>query len=443
MKTFKMGGVHPEENKISTQAAIEVMPLPKQVAVLMNQHLGAPATPIVAKGDKVKVGQLIAEAQTFMCANIHSPVSGTVNKIDVCKDFIGLPKTAIYIDVEGDEWMENIDRTPDLKRECNLEPKEIVAKLKEMGIVGLGGATFPAHIKYSIPEGKKAEYLIINAAECEPYLTSDYRVMLEHPEEVCVGASILRKALGVPNAYIGIETNKPDAIKLMTETAKKYEGIVIEPLKVKYPQGAEKQLINAITGRKVPSGKLPIDVGCVVSNLGTAFAVYEAIQKNKPLIENILTVTGKKLPSQHNYQCRIGITYNDIIKHALGELPETTGKVISGGTMMGKAISNLDAPTTKGASSVLVMDEAEARRNPETNCIRCGKCMHACPMGLEPYLFSALVKNNRVEEAKEHNILDCIECGCCYFSCPANKPLTDEIRLGKNKVRAWLAAQKH
>ncbi len=443
MKTFKMGGVHPEENKISTQAAIEVMPLPKQVAVLMNQHLGAPATPIVAKGDKVKVGQLIAEAQTFMCANIHSPVSGTVNKIDVCKDFVGLPKTAIYIDVEGDEWMEIIDRTPDLKRECNLEPKEIVAKLKEMGIVGLGGATFPAHIKYSIPEGKKAEYLIINAAECEPYLTSDYRVMLEHPEEVCVGASILRKALGVPNAYIGIETNKPDAIKLMTETAKKYEGIVIEPLKVKYPQGAEKQLINAITGRKVPSGKLPIDVGCVVSNLGTAFAVYEAIQKNKPLIENILTVTGKKLPSQHNYQCRIGITYNDIIKHALGELPETTGKVISGGTMMGKAISNLDAPTTKGASSVLVMDEAEARRNPETNCIRCGKCMHACPMGLEPYLFSALVKNNRVEEAKEHNILDCIECGCCYFSCPANKPLTDEIRLGKNKVRAWLAAQKH
>ena len=442
MKTFKMGGVHPEENKISTQAAIEGMPLPKQVVVLMNQHLGAPATPIVAKGDKVKVGQMIAEAQTFMCANIHSPVSGTVAKIEPCKDFVGLPKNAIYIDVEGDEWMETIDRTPDIKRECTLEPKEIVAKLKEMGIVGLGGATFPAHIKYSIPEGKKAEYLIINAAECEPYLTSDYRVMLEHPEEVCIGASILRKALGVPNAYIGIETNKPDAIKLMTETAKKYQGIVIEPLKVKYPQGAEKQLINAITGRKVPSGKLPIDVGCVVSNLGTSFAVYEAIQKNKPLIENILTVTGKKLPSQHNYQCRIGISYNDIIKHALGSLPETTGKVISGGTMMGKAISNLDAPTTKGASSVLVMDEAEARRNPETNCIRCGKCMHACPMGLEPYLFSALVKNKRAEEAKQHNILDCIECGCCYFSCPANKPLTDEIRLGKNMVRAWMAEQK-
>lgn len=442
MKTFKMGGVHPEENKISNDAAIEVMPVPAQMVVLMNQHLGAPATPVVQKGDKVKVGQLIGEAQAFMCANVHSPVSGTVLKVDTCKDAFGLAKPAVYITVEGDEWMETIDRTPDIKRECSLEPQQIVAKLKEMGIVGLGGATFPAHIKYSIPEGKKAEYLIINAAECEPYLTSDYRVMMEHAEEVCIGVSILRKALGVPNAYIGIESNKPLAIAKMQETARQFEGIIVEPLKVKYPQGAEKQLINAVTGRKVPSGKLPIDVGCVVSNLGTAFSVYEAIQKNKPLIENILTVTGKKLPSQHNYIVRIGTTYNDIIKHSIGELPATTGKVISGGTMMGKAVVNLDAPTVKGNSSVLVMDEGEARRNPETACIRCGKCMHACPMGLEPYLFSALVKNGRIEEAKEHNILDCIECGCCFFSCPANKPLTDEIRLGKNKVRAMMAAKK-
>ena len=442
MKTFKMGGVHPEENKISNDAAIEVMPVPAQMVVLMNQHLGAPATPIVQKGDKVKVGQLIGEAQAFMCANVHSPVSGTVVKVEPCKDAFGLAKPAVYINVEGDEWMETIDRTPDIKRDCSLEPKQIVDKLKEMGIVGLGGATFPAHIKYNVPEGKKAEYLIINAAECEPYLTSDYRVMMEHAEEVCIGVSILRKALGVPNAYIGIESNKPLAIAKMLEMAKQFEGIVIEPLKVKYPQGAEKQLINAVTGRKVPSGKLPIDVGCVVSNLGTAFAVYEAIQKNKPLIENILTVTGKKLPSQHNYIVRIGTTYNDIIKHSIGELPATTGKVISGGTMMGKAVVNLDAPTVKGNSSVLVMDEGEARRNPETACIRCGKCMHACPMGLEPYMFSALVKNNRIEEAKEHNILDCIECGCCFFSCPANKPLTDEIRLGKNKVRAMMAAKK-
>ena len=442
MKTFKMGGVHPEENKISNDAAIEVIPVPEQMVVMMNQHLGAPATPVVQKGDKVKVGQLIGEAQAFMCANVHSPVSGTVLKVEPVKDAFGLSKPAVYIKVEGDEWMETIDRTPDIKRECTLEPKEIVAKLKEMGIVGLGGATFPAHIKYSVPEGKKAEYLIINAAECEPYLTSDYRVMMEHAEEVCIGVSILRKALGVPNAYIGIESNKPQAIAKMQEMAKQFQGIIIEPLKVKYPQGAEKQLINAVTGRKVPSGKLPIDVGCVVSNLGTSFAVYEAIQKNKPLIENILTVTGKKLPSQHNCLVRIGTTYNDIIKHTIGELSATTGKVISGGTMMGKAVVNLDAPTVKGNSSVLVMDEGEARRNPETACIRCGKCMHACPMGLEPYLFSALVKNGRTEEAKEHNILDCIECGCCFFSCPANKPLTDEIRLGKNRVRAMMAAKK-
>lgn len=442
MKTFKMGGVHPEENKISNDAAIEVMPVPAQMVVMMNQHLGAPATPVVQKGDKVKVGQLIGEAQAFMCANVHSPVSGTVLKVDTVKDAFGITKPAVYITVEGDEWQETIDRTPDIKRECTLEPQAIVAKLKEMGIVGLGGATFPAHIKYNIPEGKKAEYLIINAAECEPYLTSDYRVMMEHPEEVCIGVSILRKALGVPNAYIGIENNKPLAIAKMQEVAKQFEGIVIEPLKVKYPQGAEKQLINAVTGRKVPSGKLPIDVGCVVSNLGTSFAVYEAVQKNKPLIENILTVTGKKLPSQHNYIVRIGTTYNDIIKHAISQLPDTTGKVISGGTMMGKAVVNLDAPTVKGNSSVLVMDEGEARRNPETACIRCGKCMHACPMGLEPYLFSALVKNGRIEDAQKHNILDCIECGCCFFSCPANKPLTDEIRLGKNKVRAMMAAKK-
>ena len=442
MKTFAMGGIHPEENKISTSAAIEQMPLPKQVVVLMNQHLGAPATPVVAKGDKVKVGQLIGKAEAFMCANVHSPVSGTVNKVDVCKDPFGMAKPAIYIDVEGDEWEESIDRRPEIKRECNLEPKQIVDKLKEMGIVGLGGATFPAHIKYSIPEGKKAEYLIINAVECEPYLTSDHRVMLEHAEEICIGISILRKALGVPNAYIGIENNKPDCIAKMRETATKFEGIIVEPLKMKYPQGAEKQLINAITGRKVPSGKLPIDVGCVVSNVGTTFAVYEAVQKNKPLIENILTVTGKHLPSQHNYQVRIGISYADIIKQAMGELPATTGKVISGGPMMGKAMCNLDAPTVKGASSVLVIDEDEATRARETACIRCGKCMQACPMGLEPYLFSSLVRNGRIEEAGEHNILDCIECGCCFFSCPANKPLLDEIRLGKNKMRAILAAKK-
>lgn len=442
MKTFSMGGVHPEENKISSQCAIQNIPVPTQMVVLMNQHLGAPATPIVAKGDKVKVGQLIGEAQAFMCANVHSPVSGTVTKVGDCKDIFGLSRPAVYIDVEGDEWLETIDRSTDIVRDCTLDPKSIVSKLKEMGIVGLGGATFPAHIKYSVPEGKTAEYLIINAAECEPYLTSDHRVMVEHAEEVCVGVSILRKALGVPMAYIGIESNKPHPIEVMTQMAASFEGITVVPLKVKYPQGAEKQLINAVTGRKVPSGKLPIDVGCVVSNVGTAFSVYEAIQKNKPLIENIMTVTGKQLPTQHNCVVRIGTSYNHVIQHTIGQLPENTGKLISGGPMMGKAICNTDAPTVKGASSLLVMDEKESMRNPETNCIRCGRCTEVCPMGLEPYQFSLLVKSARFEEAKQCNILDCIECGCCFFTCPANKPLTDEIRLGKARVRALMVPKK-
>ena len=429
-----MGGVHPEENKLSTQASIEVFPLPKQVTVFLNQHLGAPATPIVEKGMAVKTGQLIAKAEAFVCANIHSPVSGVVNKIDTVKDMFGYAKPAIIIDVEGDEWVDNVDLTPAIKREITLSKTEIVDKLKEMGIVGLGGATFPTHIKYMIPEGKKAEYLIINAVECEPYLTSDHRVMLEHTEEIMIGVSILRKALGVEKAYIGIENNKPEPIAKMKEMAAQFEGIIVEPLKVKYPQGAEKQLIKAITGRSVPSGKLPIDVGCVVNNVGTAFAVYEAVQKNKPLVENIMTVTGKSLAKQHNYKIRIGISYADIVNH-IGGLPDDTAKLISGGPMMGKAIVNLEAPTTKGASSLLVITDKEAERAEERDCIRCGKCMEACPMGLEPYLFSALINNDKVQDAVDNHLMDCIECGCCIFTCPANKPLLDEIRFAKGKFR--------
>ena len=434
MKTFQMGGVHPEENKLSTQASIEVFPLPKQVTVFLNQHLGAPATPIVEKGMAVKTGQLIAKAEAFVCANIHSPVSGVVNKIDAIKDMFGYTKPAIIIDVEGDEWVDTVDLTPTIKREITLSKTEIVDKLKEMGIVGLGGATFPTHIKYMIPEGKKAEYLIINAVECEPYLTSDHRVMLEHTEEIMIGVSILRKALGVEKAYIGIENNKSEPIAKMKEMSEKFDGIIVEPLKVKYPQGAEKQLIKAITGRSVPSGKLPIDVGCVVNNVGTAFAVYEAVQKNKPLVENIMTVTGKSLAKQHNYKIRIGISYADIVNH-IGGLPDDTAKLISGGPMMGKAIVNLDAPTTKGASSLLVITDKEAERAEERDCIRCGKCMEACPMGLEPYLFSALINNDKVQEAVDNHLMDCIECGCCIFTCPANKPLLDEIRFAKGKFR--------
>ncbi len=432
-----MGGVHPEENKISTNAKIEVFPLPKQAVVFLNQHLGAPATPVVAKGDAVKTGQLIAKAEAFVCANIHSPVTGTVNKIDTMKDIFGYNKTAIVIDVaETEEWVETVDTTPDIKREITLSQKEIIDKMKEMGIVGLGGATFPTHIKYMIPEGKKAEYLLINAAECEPYLTSDHRVILDHTEEVLIGISVLRKALGVPKAYIGIENNKPEPIARLQEMAKQFEGIEVVPLKVKYPQGAEKQLIYSITRRSVPSGKLPIDVGCVVNNIGTAFSVYEAVQKNKPLIETIMTLTGKSLgqQQQHNFVVRIGTPFSDLANY-IGGLPEDTCKIISGGTMMGKAIVNIDGPIVKGTSSMLLISEKEAYRFEEQDCIRCGKCVKACPMGLEPYLFSSLINNGKFQEAADNHLMDCMECGCCLFSCPAHKPLTDEIRLAKTKLR--------
>ena len=437
MRTFRLGGVHPEENKISTNAKIEVFPLPKQAVVFLNQHLGAPATPVVAKGDAVKTGQLIAKAEAFVCANIHSPVTGTVNKIDTMKDIFGYNKTAIVIDVaETEEWVETVDTTPDIKREITLSQKEIIDKMKEMGIVGLGGATFPTHIKYMIPEGKKAEYLLINAAECEPYLTSDHRVILDHTEEVLIGISVLRKALGVPKAYIGIENNKPEPIARLQEMAKQFEGIEVVPLKVKYPQGAEKQLIYSITHRSVPSGKLPIDVGCVVNNIGTAFSVYEAVQKNKPLIETIMTLTGKSLgqQQQHNFVVRIGTPFSDLANY-IGGLPEDTCKIISGGTMMGKAIVNIDGPIVKGTSSMLLISEKEAYRYEEQDCIRCGKCVKACPMGLEPYLFSSLINNGKFQEAADNHLMDCMECGCCLFSCPAHKPLTDEIRLAKTKLR--------
>lgn len=437
MKTFKIGGVHPKDNKLAATEKVENFPLPKQGVIFTTQHLGAPATPIVAKGDKVKVGQLLAKAEGFMCANIHSPYSGIVTKIDLATDAFGYRKEAIFIDVEGDEWDESIDTSTTIKREITLSQNEIIEKIKEKGIVGLGGACFPTHIKYMIPEGKKADTLIINAVECEPYLTSDHRLMLDNAEESLIGVRILMKALGVEKAYVGIEKNKPDAIEHLRSLTNNILGIEVVPLKLKYPQGAEKQLIDAITGRRVPSGKLPIDVGCVVNNIGTAYAVYEAVQKNKPLIECVLTLTGKDLPSQKNYNVRIGTSYNDIL-NSINPLPENIDKIISGGPMMGKAVVNVDSPIAKGAASVLVMTRGESIRKEEANCIRCGKCVQVCPMGLEPYLLSTLVKNNKIENALKEKMMDCIECGCCLFTCPANKPLLDSIRLGKTLYRKSL-----
>ncbi len=433
LKTFSIGGIHPADRKISAGKSIEVLPLPKRVVVPVAQHIGAPAKTEVKKGDLVKAGQVIAKSGGFVSANIHSPVSGKVFKLDEVVDASGYRKPAVIIDVEGDEWEESIDRSETLKTEITLSPEEIVKKVGEMGIVGMGGATFPAHVKLAPPPGKKCEVLIINGVECEPFLTSDHRVMLEKGNELIVGIRILMKALHVDRAVIGIENNKPDAIKHLEQLTQKEQGIEVQPLKVQYPQGGEKQLIDAVTGRQVPSGKLPIEVGAVVHNVGTTLAVYEAVQKNKPLIERVVTITGPGISKPSNFLTRIGTPVSQLIV-AAGGLPDNTGKVIGGGPMMGKALANLDVPVTKGSSGILVFPQEEAHRKPMENCIRCGKCVSVCPMGLEPYLLMIETEKELLDRAEGDNIMDCIECGSCSFTCPANRPLLDYIRLGKGKV---------
>lgn len=415
--------------------------MPKTAIIPLAQHIGAPANAVVQKGDKVKVGQLIGEANGFVSANIHSSVSGTVSKVDLAVDVAGFKKPAVFIDVEGDEWLETIDRSDALVSEIKDDAKTIVGKIKDAGIVGMGGATFPAHVKLAIPEGKKADFLIINGVECEPYLTADHRLMLEKSAELIVGVKILMKAIGVEKAYIGIEANKPDAISKLTELCQKEQGIEVVPLKLKYPQGGEKQLIYAVSGREVPSGKLPIDAGAVVQNVGTAFAVYEAVQKNKPLIERIVTVTGDTVATPSNFRARIGTPVAELIAAAGGDV-EKSGKIISGGPMMGKAMANLESTVTKGTSGILMLSEEKAVRPEAGPCIRCAKCVDACPMGLEPYLLMQYSQRQMWAEDEANHIMDCIECGCCIFSCPAKRPILDYVRLGKNTVGKIIRSRK-
>ena len=441
LKTFSIGGVHPHENKLSAHQPITSAALPEKAVILLGQHIGAPAKPIVKKGDVVKVGTIIAEANGFVSAPIHSSVSGKVAKIDTIIDASGYPKPAVFIDVEGDEWEESIDRSNVLIKECSLTPEEIIKKIADAGIVGLGGACFPTQVKLMPPPGSKAECIIINAVECEPYLTADHQLMLEHAEEIMIGVHILMKAVKVNKAYIGIENNKPDAIELMTKTASNYAGITIVPLKVKYPQGGEKQLIDAVISRQVPSGALPIATGSIVQNIGTVFAVYEAVQKNKPLFERVVTITGKSLSKPSNFMARIGTPIQQLID-ACGGLPEDTGKIIGGGPMMGKALVNTDVPTAKGTSGVLIMNRKESKRAQQKSCIRCAKCVGACPMGLEPYLLSVLAENGEFERMENQKIMDCIECGSCQFTCPAKLPLLDYCRLGKSKVGAMIRSRQ-
>lgn len=441
LRTFRIGGIHPPENKLSAGKKIETLALPKQVIIPLGQHIGAPAQALVKKGDLVKVGTLLAKAGGFVSANIHSSVSGKVNKIDNVLDASGYKKPAIYIDVEGDEWEESIDRSEDLVKECSLSPKEIIDKIAQAGIVGLGGATFPTHVKLMPPPGSKPEIGIINAVECEPYLTSDHSLMMEKGEQILVGVSILMKAVNVNKAVIGVENNKSDAIAHLSKLAAGYKGIEVMPLKVRYPQGGEKQLIDAVIKRQVKSGALPISTGAIVQNVGTAYAIYEAVQKNKPLFERVVTVTGKAVAKPSNLLVRIGTPIANLIE-AAGGLPENTGKIIGGGPMMGKALISADVPVTKGSSGVLLLTREESVRKPMSNCIRCAKCVNACPMGLVPSLLMNATEFKNWELAEKNHITDCIECGSCSYTCPANRPLLDNIRFGKGKVMAIIRARK-
>ena len=442
IKTFSIGGIHPAENKLTHEVPTKVAPLPKQAIFPLSQHIGAPAKPVVQKGDKVKVGTLIAEAGGFVSAPIYSSVSGTVFKIDTAIDATGYRNPCIIINVEGDDWEESIDRSEKLeqvKDHPELTPEEIVERVKKAGITGMGGAGFPTFIKLTPPPTAKAECVIINAVECEPYITADYRLMMEHANEILVGLELLMKAVKVTRGYIGIETNKPKAIELLKQKcaesfAESAYEVEVVPLKQRYPQGGEKQLVDAVIQRQVPAPPaIPVNVGAIVQNVGTAYAVYESVMKHKPLFERYTTVTGKRVANPGNFLVRMGTPMAGLIE-ACGGMPEGENKLLAGGPMMGKALTSVEVPICKGTNSVTILSGDDARRKEPQPCIRCAKCVSVCPMGLEPYLLAKLSTFKNWERAEHEDIISCIECGSCQFTCPAHRPLLDNIRLGKSTV---------
>ena len=431
--TFK-GGTHPPHSKKATESlAIERANEPKVVVIPMQQHIGAPCDPIVQVGDEVKVGQKIGEAKGFVSSPVHSSVSGKVVAVEPRLYSGGMAVTCVVIESDMKNTISpEISTKGDLS---GLSAEDVKNIIKEAGIVGMGGATFPTHVKLAPPPDKKVDTVILNGAECEPYLTSDHRLMLEYPEDVVLGLQALMKALGVKKGYIGIETNKPDAIEKVSEAARGIEDIEVVALKTKYPQGAEKQLINACTNREVPSGGLPADAGVVVNNVGTAAAVAKAIKTGMPLIERIVTITGAGVNNPKNLIVKIGTSFREIIEQC-GGLKGKVGKVIAGGPMMGITQFSLDIPAIKGTSGILVLSEEEARLPEPSNCIRCGKCVETCPINLMPANISTCSLANRHEQAEALNAMDCIECGSCSFVCPAKRPLVDSIRVSKREILA-------
>ena len=439
MKSFR-GGVHPNDRKSYTaNKPIEIAPLPGKVIIPVRQHIGAPCLPIVAKGDLVKKGQLIATVDAFVSSNVHASISGKV--IDVGEYLHPVFGTGLAIVIENDgkdEWVEGIPLKRDWQK---LDPDGVRKIIREAGIVGMGGATFPTHVKAAPPPDKKIDLLILNAAECEPYLTADHRMMLEESDRIVTGVKIMMKVLNVTKGYVGIENNKPDAIEVMTK-AFKGTGMEVRGLPTKYPQGAEKMLISVLSGKEVPSGGLPMDVGVVVQNVGTVIAICDAVTQGIPLIERVTTVSGKAIKEPKNILVRIGTTFQDAIDFC-GGFASTPVKIIMGGPMMGMAQASLDIPIIKGVSGILALAEGEANTGKESPCIRCGRCLNACPMGLNPSMLSILGERDLSEEAKEdYNLLDCVECGSCVYVCPAKRNIVQYVKYCKAQNVAANAAKK-
>lgn len=437
MRTFKIGGVHPPENKLTASQPIIEAPLPAEVTLMLGQHIGRPATPVVAKGDHVVAGQMVAEAAGPVSAAVHTPVSGVVTKIATALNPQGFPVDAITIRADPEQPAKKSERR-DIDK---LSSADIIKAIADAGIVGLGGATFPTPVKLTPPPSFKPELVIINAAECEPYLTNDHALMLESAADIVEGTRLLMRAAGVSRGVIAIENNKPDAIKALRETVGSDTTIEVMPLKVKYPQGGEKQLIEAVTGRRVPSGGLPVATGAIVQNVATAYAVARAVIYGEPLTSRVVTVTGDGVSRPGNYRVALGTPLRDLVTLAGGE-PQEDGKIVIGGPMMGRAAMTLDTFTTKGLSGVLFLGADKARRSQPEACIRCGKCVDACPMGLEPYLLATFSRLGRFEDAEREAVTDCLECGSCSFSCPASRPILDYIRVGKQAVMAARRARQ-
>jgi len=436
-KSF-LGGIHPKDGKeLAKDQPIEAMPLPTEVVIPMSQHIGAPCTPTVKVGDMVKRGQVIGTSEAFMHADIHASVSGKVKKIDVLPHSGRISCQAVVIESDGkDEWVEGM---PLHRSWQEMDREDILAAIQSAGIVGMGGATFPAHIK--LKPSKPVDVLIVNGAECEPYLTADYRLMLEEPDRIVTGVRILAKILGVKESYIGIEDNKPDAIAALERACEGTEVKVV-PLKTKYPQGAEKMLIYVITGREVPCGGLPMDVGAVVQNAGTVAAVTDAVVEGLPLTERVTTVSGDAVRQPKNLRLRIGTRYRDVIAYC-GGFSQEPDKLLAGGPMMGFAQFSLDVPVMKGSSGILGLTKKLTAHGKERACIRCGRCVKACPMGLVPSMLSILGERAAYASARDdYGVMNCIECGSCTFVCPAKRNIVQYIRLTKGELRAEMAREK-